>query len=143
MNYKLSNIDIATCLVSLPLFIFIFFPRSIVLSASLVNALLSPLGIVFLFSLSVSLFLFTNLPFACLFIVVIYEILRRYSGKHVDRSIQYSAQINRDAAMKEMNGPHTITLEEDTINQILPLQFLPSADTTVAAATSSSAYSSF
>ena len=143
MNYKLSNVDIATCLVSLPFLLFIFFPRLMVPSAPLIKALLSPLGIVLLFSISVSLFLFTNLPFACLFIVVIYEILRRYSGKDVDRSIQYSAQINRDAAMKEMNGPNIITLEEDTINKIMPLQFLPSPDATLAAAASSSAYSSF
>jgi hypothetical protein len=146
IDYTLSNMDIATCFLSIPLLIYIFFPRSIVLSAPITVALLSPLGIVLLFSISVSLFLFTNIPFVCLFIVAIYEMLRRCSSKHMDPTIRYS-QENRDAVMKEMNGPRVITLEEDTINQMDPSHFSPSPDATVAAASSfsinSNGYSSY
>ena len=135
IDYKLSNIDIVTCFLSIPLFLFIFFPKAMMLSHPLSHALMSPLGIVLLFTLSVLFFLFTNIPFSCLFIVAIYEILRRCSGKHIDQSIQYSTS-NRDAVMKEMNGQQIITLEEDTINKLEESHFTHSPDATVAAASS-------
>lgn len=101
--------------------IFLFYPLAI--PDSIAKIVESSLGIVFILSIAVLLFLYSNKLLVLLFLIVAYELIRR-SSNTTGRSayIQYtSTQEKRDKHMKVMNEPRTLTLEEDVVSKMAPL----------------------
>lgn len=115
---KLKPLDIVFIVV---FFLYILFPFTTPESiAYMVN---SPLGIVFLFLLTISLFVYRNPILGVLFIVVAYELLRRSSSQPILTSIlqNTSSQEVKDTEMKAMNPPVYTTLEEEVIQMRAPI----------------------
>lgn len=92
-------------------------PESIV---SLVN---SPLGIVFLFIFTISIFVYRNPILGVLFIIVAYELLRRSSSQPIFTSILQNtpSQVVKDQELKAMNPPVYTTLEEEVVQLRAPI----------------------
>jgi hypothetical protein len=105
----------------------------------------SPLGIIFLFIITISLFVYTNPILGVLYILVAYEVLRRSSfKKHISTTrmdgdsswytdpvayinnvkssaISSASEPNKDAQLKAMNPTKQITLEEEIIKVRAPV----------------------
>jgi hypothetical protein len=88
--------------------------------ASFVN---SPLGFIFLFIVTISLFVYTNPILGVLFIIVAYELLRRSSVQPVFTSIMQNtpSQATKDQEMRAMNPPVYTTLEEEVVSLRAPI----------------------
>jgi predicted membrane protein len=84
----------------------------------------SPLGIISLLSISLLLFLYCNIFLALLFLIVVYELIRRSSnitGRRPD-NIQFTpTHKNTDNYMMNMNEQRIMTLEEDVVSQMAPI----------------------
>lgn len=83
----------------------------------------SALGMVFMFCVTVALFLYTNPILGVLYIFVAYELLRR-SANVTGRAaiIQYTpTQVKKDVEIKAMNTPTYTTLEEVVIAERAPI----------------------
>ena len=88
----------------------------------------SPLGMVFMFCVTVFLFLYANPILAILYIFVAYELLRRSAnvGASIRSQTAYlqptPSQAQRDAEMQEMNpSPNQHSLEEEVVHQMAPI----------------------
>lgn len=92
----------------------------------------SPIGLVTIFAITISLFLYTNPILAILYLFVAYEIIRRTSSKNVivsSSSFKYvdnTPTLNDiDLAQKDINlhsiMPSEPTLEEEIVNKMSPI----------------------
>jgi len=83
----------------------------------------SPLGMLFMFIITIYLFVKVNPILAVVYIFVAYELLRRTS--QISRSqtvMQYTpSQPKKDAQMRAMNPPKKETLEEELVEQMAPI----------------------
>jgi hypothetical protein len=83
----------------------------------------SPLGIIAVFIITVTLFIYTNPILGILFIFVAYELMRRsalFSG-HTS-NLQYTpTQRVKDSEMRAMNPPQQKSLEEEVIEVRAPI----------------------
>jgi len=83
----------------------------------------SPLGMLFMFIITIYLFVKVNPILAVMYIFVAYELLRRTS--QISRSqtvMQYTpSQPKKDAQMRAMNPPKKETLEEELVEQMAPI----------------------
>jgi hypothetical protein len=92
----------------------------------------SPIGLVTIFAITVSLFLYTNPILAILYLFVAYEIIRRTSSKNIVVSSSSFKYVDNtptlkdiDLAQKDVNL-HSImqsesTLEEEIVNKMSPI----------------------
>jgi predicted membrane protein len=85
----------------------------------------SVLGMIVLFCITVSLFVYTNPVLGVLYILVAYEVLRRSaSNKGNTKAIimEYTpSQVNKDVDMKNMNPSVEMTVEEEVISVRAPI----------------------
>ena len=83
----------------------------------------SPLGLIFLFIVTVLLFIYTNPILGVLYIIVAYELLRRSSPKPVSTTIMEHSppQVIKDIELKAMNPPVQTSLEEEIIQLRAPI----------------------
>jgi len=92
----------------------------------------SPIGLVTIFAITISLFLYTNPILAILYLFVAYEIIRRSSSKHIIVSSSSFKQVDNtptlndiDLAQKEVNLKSIMqsepTLEEEIVNKMSPV----------------------
>ena len=83
----------------------------------------SSLGMIVLFCITVSLFLYTNPILGVLYIFVAYELLRRSANVTGKTNImQYTpSQDKKDAEFREMNPPREVSLEEEVISVKAPV----------------------
>lgn len=92
----------------------------------------SPIGLVTIFAITISLFLYTNPILAILYLFVAYEIIRRTSSKNIvvsSSSFKYvdnTPTLNDiDLAQKDVNlhsiMPSEPTLEEEVVNKMSPI----------------------
>jgi len=90
----------------------------------------SPLGMILLFVIALSLFLYTHPVLGVLFIFVAYELMRRSSLVTAKTAlIKYTpTEVNRAREMKEMNPPKEVTLEEEVIRERAPIEKGASTD---------------
>lgn len=94
----------------------------------------SPFGMVLMFAVALSLFVYRSPILGVLFIFVAYELLRRnhyippaspivpdtkYSANRVPQKIP--SQEEKNVELKAMNSPRTITLEEEVISKESPV----------------------
>jgi len=86
-----------------------------------------PLGMVFIFAITLSLFVYTNPILGVIYILVAYELFRR-SSRVVARTaiIPYAnasttPQVVKDAEIKQLNPPKERTLEEEVISIRAPI----------------------
>ena len=119
-------IDIVCIILTIPMIIFILFPNQLIISPSYIHKILSPLGIVILFIITIFCFIFTNILFWFLFLVTIYIFISRYSTIYNNNTIQYTkiSQEEKDKHMSDMNGPKIVTLEEDIIASNEPIEII-------------------
>jgi hypothetical protein len=106
---------------SILLIIFLVFPLAI--PDYIAKIVESSLGMTLILSIVVLLFIYSNIFTAVLFLFVAYELIRR-SSKTSGRSayVQYTpTQEKRDQYMKDMNEPKIITLEEDVVSRMAPI----------------------
>jgi hypothetical protein len=82
-----------------------------------------PVGMVFVFSVAVYLFFYSNPLLAVLFLFAGYELLRRCSNVTGTTVImKYTpTQEKKDKKMKKMNPPKAATLEEEVVEQMAPV----------------------
>jgi hypothetical protein len=92
----------------------------------------SPIGLVTIFAITVSLFLYTNPILAILYLFVAYEIIRRTSSKNITVSSSSFKYVDNtptlndiDLAQKDVNlhsiMPSEPTLEEEIVNKMSPI----------------------
>jgi predicted membrane protein len=85
----------------------------------------SALGMVILFCITVSLFIYTNPLLGVLYILVAYEVLHRSSSSHGNTKaiiMEYTtSQANKDSDMKTMNPLVEKTVEEEVIEVRAPI----------------------
>ena len=74
-----QTINVISIILIFPMLIFIIFPNNMI-PPSIVQKLLSPLGIVLLFIITILFFLFTHILFSCAFLVTVYVLFTRYSS---------------------------------------------------------------
>ena len=83
----------------------------------------TPLGMIIIFAITISLFVYTNPILGILCIFVAYELLRR-SSKQTGASayVQYTpTQAKRNQEMKNMNPPAATSLEEEIVQKMAPI----------------------
>lgn len=82
-----------------------------------------PVGMVFVFSVAVYLFFYSNPLLAVIFLFAGYELLRRCSNVTGTTVImKYTpSQEKKDKKMKKMNPPKAGTLEEEIVEQMAPV----------------------
>jgi hypothetical protein len=85
----------------------------------------SPVGILFLFIITITLFIYTNPVLGVIFILVAYELIRRSSiltGKPTTQllSMDNTSQATKDVELSKMNIPQPPTLEEEVIQKMAP-----------------------
>jgi hypothetical protein len=99
----------------------IIFPTT--LPQSLATLVESPLGMIILLSITLLLFLYTNVFLSLIFLVLTYELIRRSSKVTGKTSfIEYTpSQVKKDHYIQSMNEPKIKTLEEDIITKMAPL----------------------
>jgi hypothetical protein len=114
---KVSEIILAVVLI-----LFLVLPMKI--PHVLTMILESSLGMISLLTLSILLFLYSNPYLAILFMIVIYELLRRSSRSIIySQNIQYTpTEAKRDDEMRKMNEPRVLTLEEVMVSKMAPLE---------------------
>jgi hypothetical protein len=103
--------------------LFVIFPVKVPIA--LTGVFDSPLGILFLLIITVSLFIYTNPILGVIFILVAYELIRRGSlltGKPISQVLSQdnTSQESKDAVLKNLNPPQSTTLEEDIIQSMAP-----------------------
>lgn len=82
-----------------------------------IQMILSPLGIAVILLIAILFFLFSNIIFSCLFLLIVYIFFLKYSSIYNNEYIQFTTkQTDRDIEMDKMKGPTIITLEESIIN---------------------------
>jgi predicted membrane protein len=85
----------------------------------------SVFGTIFLFCITVSLFVYTNPVLGVLYILVAYEVLRRSSSKGGNSRaviMEYTpSQDNKDYDIRNMNPPVEKTIEEEVIEMRAPI----------------------
>ena len=92
----------------------------------------SPIGLVTIFAITVSLFLYSNPILAILYLFVAYELIRRSSSKNVIVSSSSFKKVDNmptlndiDLAKKDVNlnsiMPSEATLEEEIVNKMSPI----------------------
>ena len=126
---KLTPVDFGLLVVFI---IYIVFPVST--PDVLVPYIDSPLGLVFMFIVTIMLFLYTSPLLGILYIFVVYEVLRRnhYNAPASQVSEdtlqmanrvpkQLPTQKEKDAELKAMNPSHESTLEEQVISVKAPI----------------------
>ena len=89
----------------------------------LANLIDTPLGMIVIFAITISLFIYTNPILGILCIFVAYELLRR-SSKQTGASayVQYTpTQAKRNQEMKDMNPPASTPLEVEVIQKMAPI----------------------
>jgi len=119
---NLSPIEITALVVFV---IYIIFPfRTPSFLVGIVN---TPLGLLVILVVTLFLFLYTNPILGVVYIFVAYELIRRTSlvktgvpDNHIVRSSQSENQ--KTAQMVQMNPVRTLTLEEDVISKMAPVQ---------------------
>ena len=116
---KLSAIEMILMVMFI---LFIIFPVEI--PSSLANIIDSPLGMVVLFGITLSLFIFFNPVLGVLYILVAYELLRRSSTNTTPSSalIDYTpTQETKNRELKKMNPAQSLTLEEEMVEMRAPI----------------------
>ena len=110
--------------------IYLVFP---IQTPSFLNGVIdSPIGLVTIFAITISLFLYTNPILAILYLFVAYEIIRRSSSKNIIVSSSSFKQVDNtptlndiDLAQKDVNlasiMPSEPTLEEEVVNKMSPV----------------------
>ena len=118
---SLKNVSIYEYLFFIVFAIYIVFPIDTPLQIA--EYIDSALGMVFMFCITVYLFLYSNPVLGILFIFVAYEVLRRSSRATVRVAImQYTpSQPKKDAELKAMNPPKETTLEEEVVSVRAPI----------------------
>jgi len=116
----LKPLEIATLVVFI---LFIIFP--VRLPSGFSGVFDSSLGILFLFILTLVLFIYTNPILGIIFILVAYELIRRGSsltGKPTKQllSMDNTNQASKDMELKKLNPVQQPTLEEEVIQQMAP-----------------------
>jgi len=83
----------------------------------------SSLGMLFLFSIAIFLFFYTNPILGVVFVFVAYELLRRSTlvGGSIDIMQYTPTQFKKDAEMVRMNPPKKETLEEEIVEKMAPI----------------------
>ena len=102
-------------------FVFLVYP--IAIPDYIANIVESSLGMTLILSFVLLLFIYSNVMLAVLFLLVSYQLICR-SSKTTGRSayVQYTpTQEKRDRYMKDMNEPITVTLEEDVVSKMAPV----------------------
>lgn len=117
---NLKPLEIATLVVFI---LFIIFP--VRLPTGFSGIFDSPLGILFLFILTIVLFIYTNPILGILFILVAYELIRRganLTGKPTRQllSMDNTNQATKDMELKDLNPVEGATLEEEVIQKMAP-----------------------
>jgi hypothetical protein len=131
---KFSPLEIGLLLVFI---IYIIFP--IQTPAAIRPLIDSPMGIVAVFLITVSLFVYTSPILGIVYIFVAYELLRRssvpkqvaksrvedtrmtnYMPNHTPKSIPVN-QFEKDMELRDLNPPKALTLEEEVIQQRAPI----------------------
>jgi hypothetical protein len=117
---NLKPLEIATLVVFI---LFIIFP--VRLPSGFTGVFDSSIGILFLFILTVILFLYTNPVLGVIFILVAYELIRRganNTGKPTTQllSMDNTNQASKDMELKQLNTVHQTTLEEEVIQKMAP-----------------------
>ena len=105
----------------LSLFIlFVILPLKLPLMVA--NLFDSPIGVILLFVIAVSLFFYTNPILGVIFILVAYELIRRSSettgGNNVVRD--NTTQHMKDIELEKLNPVQPETLEEEMVNKMVP-----------------------
>jgi len=105
----------------LSLFIlFVILPLKLPLMVA--NLFDSPIGVILLFVIAVSLFFYTNPILGVIFILVAYELIRRSSettgGNYVVRD--NTTQHMKDIELEKLNPVQPETLEEEMVNKMVP-----------------------
>ena len=115
---KLSAIEMILMVMFI---LFIIFPVEI--PSSLANIIDSPLGMVVLFGITLSLFIFFNPVLGVLYILVAYELLRRSSTNTTPSAlIDYTpTQETKNREFKKMNPAQSLTLEEEMVEMRAPI----------------------
>jgi predicted membrane protein len=85
----------------------------------------SPIGILFLFIVTIVLFTYTNPILGVIFILVAYELIRRssvLSGKPIGQMIYANnmSQSAKDTELQHLNTPTSHTLEEEVVKKMAP-----------------------
>jgi hypothetical protein len=85
----------------------------------------SPVGMVVLFCITISLFVYTNPILGVLYVLVAYEVLRRSSSTSGNAKaiiMEYTpSQLTKDSDMKTMNPVVEKTIEEEVIEVRAPI----------------------
>jgi hypothetical protein len=120
MQFKTSK-NLIECILGIIFIIIIIFPMT--LPQSLATLVESPLGMIILLSITLLLFLYTNVFLSLIFLVLTYELIRRSSKVTGKTSfIEYTpSQTKKDHYIQSMNEPKIKTLEEDIIAKMAPL----------------------
>ena len=115
---KLSIIEMFLMVIFI---LFIIFPIEI--PESFANIIDSPLGMVLIFGITLSLFLMFNPILGVLYILVAYELLRRSSTITARPTmIEYTpTQENKNRELKKMNPTPSLTLEEEIVDSRAPI----------------------
>ena len=104
------NITCIVVLVSMTIGLFTIPPYGI-------QIILSPLGIAIILIIAILFFLYSNIIFLCLFLLIVYVFFLKYSSIYNNEFIQYTTkQSERDIEMDKMKGQTIVTLEENIIN---------------------------
>lgn len=120
MQFKTSK-NLIECILGIIFIMIIIFPTT--LPQSLATLVESPLGMIILLSITLLLFLYTNVFLSLIFLVLTYELIRRSSKVTGKTSfIEYTpSQVKKDHYIQSMNEPKIKTLEEDIITKMAPL----------------------
>lgn len=128
------KIEKMTKLEMLLLFIFIIYLIFPIGTPELIKSfILSPMGYVTIFIVTLYLFFYSHPILAILYVFVAYELLNRsnIAEKQKRQQIQPKqvrfsdkgdeSQLKKDAEMVSMNPPAKLTLEEELVNQLAPV----------------------
>ena len=129
---KLKNFGAFDIILLAVFLIYVVFPVST--PESLAPLIDSAFGMMVMFVVALSLFIYRSPILGVLFIFVAYELLRRnhynVPASPIVPSIQYSAnrvpqkiptQVEKDMELKKMNSPAPMTLEEEIISKETPV----------------------
>jgi Rad3-related DNA helicase len=117
----LKNFSAIETVLTILFILFIIFP--IEMPDSVANMVDSPLGMVVLFGITLSLFVYFNPILGVLYILVAYELLRRSSNVTARTAIiEYTpTQKNKNRELKRMNPTPSQTLEEEIVEARAPI----------------------
>jgi hypothetical protein len=84
MNLRMLQDNIVYVIFSIPFLFFLLLPNTVIIPPYVSNTLLSSLGIILLFSISIVLFFFTPLFFASTILLTLYIFLLRYAKSNIE-----------------------------------------------------------